>query len=238
MKGLGDFPRAPRRDGDHLNRKAIDMTAADGKDDRKNGIVDPFGDMWSDFDRFFATDFEEMNRRVDRMFSQLRDAPGVKTYGYTMYQGPDGVPHIQEFGNTRGDSGLLAGSPAETIAEPLTDVQQDGDVVRATAEIPGVAKEDIVLDGTPSSLTISVDTPRRKFSKTLAMPCDVDVSSAKAEYNNGILEVTMKALKPAETKTRISIQRDPERPPARTSAGGRAGADTYPSAPANFIPNL
>lgn len=162
--------------------------------------------IWGDFDRFFTEDFEAMNRRLDRMFEDFLNTPGVKTYGYTMYQGPDGIPHVQEFGNTRGDGSLLAGSPAARLTEPLTDVEIDGNLVRATAEIPGVEKEDIILDGTPSSLTITVDTPRRKFTKTLAMPCDVNIDSAKAEYNNGILEVTLETAKPAENKTRIKIE--------------------------------
>lgn len=167
--------------------------------------LDPFG-IWGDFDKFFMEDFREMNRRVDKMFNDLRESPGVRTYGYTMYQGPDGVPHVREFGNSRGDLGMLAGTPSVKMSEPLTDVTLDGNIVRATAEIPGVEKSDIILDGSPSSLTITVDTPKRKFSKTLALPCDVDISSAKAEYNNGILEVSFQTLKPADAKTRITVE--------------------------------
>ncbi len=162
--------------------------------------------MWNEFSRLFGSGFESMNRRLNRMFEDLANAPGVRTYGYTMYQGPDGIPHVQEFGNSVKELGLNAATPLGAVAEPLTDVVVDGDVVRATAEIPGVAKEDIVLDGTPSSLTISVDTEKRKFSKTLAMPCDVDIGSAKATYNNGVLEVTFNPVKPAENKTRINIE--------------------------------
>ena len=121
---------------------------------------DNMNDMWADFGRLFENDFEDMNRRLNRMFDSLKSAPGVKTYGYTMYQGPDGVPHYQEFGNTSGDRGLIGSTPFGMIAEPLTDVVEDNGVVRATAEIPGVDKKDIKLDGTANSLTISVDTPR------------------------------------------------------------------------------
>ena len=167
---------------------------------------DNMKDMWADFGRLFENDFEDMNRRLNRMFDSLKSAPGVKTYGYTMYQGPDGVPHYQEFGNTSGDRGLIGSTPFGMIAEPLTDVVEDNGVVRATAEIPGVDKKDIKLDGTANSLTISVDTPKRKFTKTLAMPCDVDIASAKATYNNGILEVELKPVKPAEITRHIEVQ--------------------------------
>lgn len=167
---------------------------------------DEIDEMWTDFSRLFGSGFESMNRRLNRMFEDFTNTPGVRTYGYTMYQGPDGIPHVKEFGNSVKELGLNAATPLGVVAEPLTDVVIDGDVVRATAEIPGVDKDDIVLDGTPTSLTISVDTDRRKFSKTLAMPCDVDVGSAKATYNNGILEVTLNPVKPAENKTRIAIE--------------------------------
>lgn len=166
---------------------------------------DYMNDVWDDFGRLFENDFEVMNKKLSSMFSDFMNTPGVQTYGYTMYQGPDGVPHVREFGNTKAGKGLLAGSPAETYMEPICDVQQDGEVVRATFEIPGVAKEDVNLEGTPSSLTVTVDTEKRKFSKTVALPCDVDMDSAEATCNNGILEVTLKTVKPAETKKKISI---------------------------------
>ncbi len=170
------------------------MTATDDEHRDAAGV-------WDDFDRFFMSDFEAMNKRLSRMFADFMGTPGVKMYGYTMCRGPDGVPHVQEFGNTREGGALLT----DRASDPLTDVTLDGEVVRAVAEIPGVAKEDIVLDGTPTSLTITVDTEKRKFSKTLAMPCEVDVSSAKATYNNGILEVALDTVRPAENRTRIDI---------------------------------
>ena len=86
------------------------------------------------------------------------------------------------------------------------DVEDKGDRYQVKAEMPGVKKEDIVLDGTPSSLTISVNTDRRRFSKTLALPCDVDIGSAKATYNNGILEVTLNPIRPMEHKTKITVE--------------------------------
>ena len=56
---------------------------------------DAMNDMWTDFGRLFESDFASMNKRLNRMFEDLTNTPGVKTYGYTMYQGPDGIPHVQ-----------------------------------------------------------------------------------------------------------------------------------------------
>ena len=73
------------------------------------------------------------------------------------------------------------------------------------AEIPGVCKEDISLECTGNVLFIRVDTPGKQFTKDLALPCKVDVDSAKAEYNNGLLELTLNVSGQNKGK-RISIE--------------------------------
>ena len=45
------------------------------------------------------------------------------------------------------------------------------------------------------TLTISVDMPQRKYYKELEMPENVDPKSAKTNYKNGVLEVTLKKTK-------------------------------------------
>ncbi len=154
-------------------------------------------DIWNDL----FSGFESLNKRIGDMFSQMDTAgPDVRTYGYTMYQGPDGIRHVREFGN----SGTM-GLPSADVREPFTDVSEEDSVVRAVAEIPGVAKEDISLRCTTSRLEISVDTPSRKFAKVLALPCEVDENSAKAEYNNGLLEVTIDKASPSKEGVQVSI---------------------------------
>ena len=90
--------------------------------------------------------------------------------------------------------------------EFFTDVTEEDAVVRAVAEIPGVAKEDISLRCTGNMLSIKVDTPGRKFEKDLALPCEVDIDSAKAEYNNGLLEVTLNKVSPTQEGRTITIE--------------------------------
>lgn len=159
---------------------------------------------WDDFGRLFDLDFDNMNKRLNTMFDKLANTPGVQTYGYTMYQGPDGVPHVHEFGNTQGRQ-MLSGSQAQMYVEPTVDVQQDGGTVKATFDIPGVPKEDIDLECTENTLTVNVDSPTRKFNKTVTLPCDVDMSTAKATYNNGVLDVVLKSADYTEAKTKIQI---------------------------------
>ena len=83
---------------------------------------------------------------------------------------------------------------------------EEKNVVRVVAEIPGVQKQDIDLSCNGNVLGIKVDTPGREFEKDLALPCDVDVNSAHAEYNNGLLEVTLKKVSPSTEGKKIDIQ--------------------------------
>ena len=152
-------------------------------------------DIWNDL----FGGFESLNRRMETMFSGF-DEPGVRTYGYTMYQGPDGVPHVREFGNS--------GSKLHTAiapVDPVLDVSRQGDEVKAVLELPGVPKEDIQLDGTDGTLTVTVHTPGKEIVKEIALPCKVDPSTAHAECNNGLLEVSLKAAGSAE-KVNIKIE--------------------------------
>ena len=120
-----------------------------------------------------------------------------------MYQGPDGVRHVKEFGNSGSRLNALSSG---TERDFFTDVTEEDSVVRAVAEIPGVAKEDISLRCTGNMLSIKVDTPGRRFEKDLALPCEVDIDSAKAEYNNGLLEVTLNKVSPTQEGRTITIE--------------------------------
>jgi len=152
-------------------------------------------DIWSDWESLFRN----FDKRFKEMLSEAGD--NVRTYGYTMYQGPDGVPHVREFGNAVGEYTPL---PAGT-REPFTDVTREGDKVHVTVELPGVRKEDIDLEVTDSTLSVSVDTESKKFAKSIALPCDVKSDTAKAEYNNGILEVMMESKKSSPMGKKVKI---------------------------------
>ena len=159
-------------------------------------------DIWNSF---FGDSFEAMNKRIESLFSNAKSfGPEFKTYGYTMYQGPDGKQYFREFGDP--DLNLIGkGQSLEYSKEPLTDVTQEDGIVRAIAEIPGVSKDDIMLECTKNTLSISVNTDDKKYSKTLALPCNVTIDSAKAEYNNGLLEVTFDIEDSNETRKKIHV---------------------------------
>ena len=165
---------------------------------------------------FFGPDFEEMDRMIEEMFKEMADMMpkelyreeklpdgttirkfGPLIYGYSMTIGPDGKPVIREFGNVKPSAPRAPfGAPRPPLEykgerEPLVDVISDNGTIRVIAELPGVEKNDIKLHCSERVLTISVDTPERKYRKDVELPSAVNPKVSKASYKNGVLEVTL-----------------------------------------------
>ncbi|MDW5561616.1 MAG: archaeal heat shock protein Hsp20 [Methanomassiliicoccus sp.] len=162
---------------------------------------------WDDLFGSFDEDFEEMRARMDALMEGFMNGridtstnqPIV--YGFSMRVGPDGKPHIEEFGNTSPEVTGEGGA-----REPLTDIIEEKERVRVIIELPGVDKEDIQLHVEDRVLDISVDKEDRKFSKELELPSAVDPDSASASYKNGVLEVTLKRIAPKKRGKAVKIE--------------------------------
>jgi len=171
-----------------------------------------FGDideMFQDIQEMMEREFKELTERIPKDYVRERKLPDGSTarewgpfvYGYSVTIGPDGKPKIREFGNVkpslkREPFGLAKPSlDVREEREPLVDVISTDGEVKVVVELPGVEKEDIKLHGTEDALTISVDTPKRKYFKEVQMPAAINPKAAKTVYKNGVLEVTVPKTK-------------------------------------------
>jgi len=163
----------------------------------------PWFDVFDEFDRLEEM-MDEMMRRAFKTPSRGAKFHQPYVYGFSMSVGPDGKPVIREFGNVQPSH---RGPKIREEREPLVDIiEEDKDVV-VVAELPGVERDDINIHATKDHLTISVDTPERKYHKELILPATVDPKSARASYKNGVLEVRLKKLvKGTARGERISIR--------------------------------
>ena len=177
-------------------------------------FFEDFDELFKEIEEMMEKDFREIRKQVPRDLVRERRLPdgsrvqewGPFVYGYSVTIGPDGKPQVREFGNIKPGAG--PGRPRIDIREerePLVDVMTTDTEVKVIAELPGVDKEDIKLQGTENSLTISVDTPQRKYFKEVELPDKVDPKKAKSSYKNGVLEVTIakKEEKPKGEPIRI-----------------------------------
>ena len=171
-----------------------------------------FGDieeMMRDIEEMMEKEFKELKTRIPKDLVRERRLPDGSTmhewgpfvYGYSMTVGQDGKPKIREFGNvkpSRKPEAFGFSKPSIDIKEerePLIDVISTDNEVKIVAELPGVEKEDIKLHGTEDTLTISVDTQKRRYFKEVDVPAKIDPKKAKTGYKNGVLEVKVPKIK-------------------------------------------
>lgn len=167
-------------------------------------------------------DFDDMHREMNRMFNVFNDisktAPkelireyetsdggkvrevGPIVYGYSMTIGPDGKPHVREFGNVKASGsgsakniGQYVGAKPQISAErePLSDLTTTDKEVKVVLEMPGIKKEDIKINAYDEKVEIkTAENAQRKYHKIIDLPKQADIETARSTYNNGILEVT------------------------------------------------
>jgi HSP20 family protein len=162
-------------------------------------IEEMIREMEREMERMFERSMKEFEEMVPKELVREYKLPdgsvrrewGPFVYGYSITIGPDGKPIIREFGNVR--PSITGGRfSLKEEREPFVDVLTTDNEVKVIVELPGVNKEDIKLTATEKSLSINAQSPDRKYSKRVELPEEVDPSSAKSTYKNGILEVTFK----------------------------------------------
>ena len=165
---------------------------------RRKKDDEPFGDLFGNFEEEFRKMQAYMANAMAEAMKQADVPKGAAqpgnpfVYGFTMRLGKDGLPHIEQFGNTRPKVGPAGPEITGEGREPITDVIEHDDKVTVTAEMPGVEKEDVQVWSTEDLLTLKVDTAQRKYHKVVALPAKVTPESTEATFKNGVLDVTIR----------------------------------------------
>jgi len=165
--------------------------------------------------------FDDINEEMNRMFDlydkisnkvpkelvreyETKDGDKVRevgpiVYGYSMSIGPDGKPHVQEFGNIKSMDnhkvkriGRQFDQPSQISSErePLVDVNMTDKEVKVVVEMPGIRKEDIKIKAYDSNLEITTSKDaQRKYHKNIELPEQAEIESVRSVYKNGILEI-------------------------------------------------
>jgi len=166
----------------------------------RSGAFWDIDEVFREMEEMMEREFSEFSKGAPKDLVRERTLPdgskvrewGPFVYGYSMKIGPDGKPQIREFGNIKPETRLgRLRIDIKEKREPLVDVIATDGEVKVIVELPGVQKEDIKLQGTENSLTLSVDTPQRKYYKEVELPAKVDPKEAKSSYKNGVLEITL-----------------------------------------------
>ena len=165
-----------------------------------------FRKMFDDLDREFSQEAEEMLNRMFRTIRQGDAQPMTSNlpyyYGYQINVGPDGKPHVREFGNVRPTRrGLVEQTE---IRKPLVDTNfnEKENTYVITAEMPGVSKEDIKVSISQQTVTIRAHRGGKKYLTEIPLDVELDDASAKATYTNGIVELKIKGKDKPKVKSK------------------------------------
>jgi len=101
----------------------------------------------------------------------------------------------------------LAMMPSTFLSGPAVDVVETGNLVRVTAEMPGLTEKDFQVEVLGDRLILRGEKRQDReekredyychecsygsFSRTVALPCEVDSQNAKATLRNGMLTVEL-----------------------------------------------
>ncbi|WP_054845859.1 archaeal heat shock protein Hsp20 [Sulfuracidifex tepidarius] len=157
---------------------------------KRRSIFDIMDEIMAEMDE----EFRRLEREFMRGISKEPGENGPYIYGVKISVGPDGTPKIEEFGNVKKAQGRPIVSDQ---IEPLVDVLEKGEEVKVVAEVPGISKDDVKLKIVGQKLVLyTSDSAPKKYYAEVELPAEVDENSAKANYKNGIVEITLKKKNP------------------------------------------
>lgn len=158
-------------------------------------------DMFDQFEYISKNSPKELIREYETPEGEKIREVGPIVYGYSMTIGPDGKPKVTEFGNikhlSRGgirnirgtNTGYNMDHQITAEREPLADVSVMEDEIKVVIEMPGVKKENIKINVREGEVEVLTNDAQRRYHRTLELPKETDIDTAKSTYNNGILEV-------------------------------------------------
>ncbi|MHA7646710.1 archaeal heat shock protein Hsp20 [Nitrosopumilus sp. S4] len=164
---------------------------------------------------WFDDQFENTFRRLSNRFfnsGDVFDYPlggqvqtfGPYYYGYEMTVGPDGKPHVKEWGNTKPVSAISESG----VREPFVDetIDEKARILKLVTEMPGIEKSDIKVNVDDNIVSISAEHGDRKYSTKIPLKYKVDENSAKAKYTNGVLELTFSLAEEKPKGKLVSVE--------------------------------
>jgi len=165
-----------------------------------------------------------------KAISCIKENSKMLTMRLTRYQRPEvwGWSGFDRLATLRDEINRLFESPLEGESSevfnawaPAIDLYEDKDSLVVRAELPGMKKEDIDISLRENTLSISGERRNEKkyegsetsrqervfgrFTRTIALPKQVDATKVKAAYKDGVLSVTLPKAEEAKPK-QIEIQ--------------------------------
>ena len=154
-------------------------------------------DVLEELDKYFEELEKDLQDTVRASLEAAHSTTKPIVAGFSFAMGPSGKPSIQFFG----DSPARQDGYRSPISEQIVDSKSG--VLRLLVEMPGVDKEHIEVEATEDSVAVTAEEGNRKYKTEIELKAEVDPNSARAEYTNGILEISF----PLRDKTNKGYRR-------------------------------
>ena len=141
-------------------------------------------DMLDEMDKYFGDFEKEIQDAIRSSISAARSQTKPFVAGFSFKLGPEGKPSIQFFG----DNPTQIDGYRSPMNEQILD--EKSGMLRIVFDMPGVEKADIQIDATEDSAVVKAERGNRKYRAEVALKAEVQPDSGKAEYRNGLLEIS------------------------------------------------
>ncbi|MBI5545862.1 MAG: Hsp20/alpha crystallin family protein [Deltaproteobacteria bacterium] len=117
--------------------------------------------------------------------------PTQGVYGFSVKMGGLGGKDfkVEPFGNVRRDR-ATGRSVVEEAREPLVDVFDEDERLLIVAEMPGIEPEDVHIDLSDHTLTLSAQRADRRYRKSIEVPEGTRREGLSVSCRNGIIEIS------------------------------------------------
>jgi HSP20 family protein len=141
-------------------------------------------DMLDEMDKHFEDFEKDLEEAVKSSIFRGRGDARPFVAGFSFNLGPEGKPSVQIFG----DNPARRDGYRSPISEQVVDEKDSA--LRLLLEMPGVEKQDIKVDATDENAVITAERESKKYRAQVNLIAEVEPDSGKAEYKNGILEIS------------------------------------------------
>ena len=170
-----------------------------------------FNDLFKDLDGFeeIFREFEhEMNDDLVNMINKIESEDRHKSepfiYGYSINIDENGKAEINEFGNIKLSSEGEENLEISESREALVDIIEGKNAVTVVIELPGVEKSDIKVEIKESIIFVTTINSKNYY-KEIPLTGKIIANSARARYNNGILEIIINKDNKSDSENNIVV---------------------------------
>ena len=170
-----------------------------------------FNDLFKDLDGFeeIFNEFEhEMNNDLVNMINRIESEGQHKSesfiYGYSINIDENGKAEINEFGNIKSSPEGEENLEVSESREALVDIIEGKNAVTVVIELPGVEKSDIKVEIKESIIFVTTINSKNYY-KEIPLTGKIIANSARARYNNGILEIIINKDNKSDSENNIVV---------------------------------